>query len=213
MIERTVKEAIIDRVLLLYLLARTKQKGYNISGDVKLQKLLYKAEERMYLDRYKGLNYNFVRWDYGPFSQEIYVDTRDLIETGLLRKTGQAIDVSEHGVRLIEALREVLDRNRKFEQIIDRVINEFGPLKGRDIKAMIYSYPKIGERKPIRQAKKGESILQKLQDLEAKDRFWIDEKWFETLEVLFDPATYRSIKEGLKALKEEEGRPFVPVSE
>ena len=213
-LERTVKESIIDRLLLLYVIARTRQKGYNITGDVKLQKLLYKAEESMYLEGYKGLNYNFVRWEHGPFSQEVYVDTRDLIETGFLRSSqGKAIDVSDQGVQLIEALQEILSRNRKFEQIIDRVINEFGPYKGQKCKAVVYSYPKVGEKKPIKKVRKGEFILQKLENSEAKDRFWIDEKWFETLEVLFDPASYKSIKEGLKALKEEEGRPFVPVVE
>ena len=213
MIERTVKEAILDRLLLLFLIVRTRQKGYNITGDVKLQKLLYKAEERMYLSRYKGLNYNFVRWEHGPFSQEVYVDTEDLTETGFLRRYENAIDVSNQGVQLVEALRETLDKNRKIEQIIDKVINEFGPLKGQRIRAVMYSYPKVGERKTIKKTKKGEFILRKLEDSEAKERFWVDEKWFETLEVLFDPTSYKSIKEGLKALKEEEGRPFVPIVE
>jgi len=213
MIERTVKEAILDRLLLLFLIVRTRQKGYNITGDVKLQKLLYKAEERMYLSGYKGLNYNFVRWEHGPFSQEVYVDTEDLTETGFLRRYENAIDVSNKGVQLVEALRETLDKNRKIEQIIDKVINEFGPLKGQRIRAVMYSYPKVGERKTIKKTKKGEFILRKLEDSEAKERFWVDEKWFETLEVLFDPTSYKSIKEGLKALKEEEGRPFVPIVE
>lgn len=214
MIERDIQEAIMDRVLLLYLVAKSRKKGYNVSGHIKLQKLLYKTEERMYVSKYKGLNYSFIRWNFGPFSQEIYSDVKDLGENGFLKvRPGEVIDISDDGVQLINALGEVLEKNRKFKEIIDRVINEFGPLKGDQIKDAMYSYPKIGERKLIAEIKKGELILPRLVDSEAVDRFWIDEKWFETLRILFDPALYKSMKEGLKALKTEEGKPFIPVLE
>jgi uncharacterized phage-associated protein len=210
--ERNIEEAIVDRILLLYLIARTRQKGYNISGQIKLQKMLFKTEERMFLSRYKGLNYNFIRWDYGPFSPEIYFDVRDLKETGLLRDK-DTVDISEIGLQLLNALTGLLDKNRKFKEIIDRVINEFGPLKGRQIKDVMYSYPKIGEKKLIAETKKGEIILPKLEATEAEDRFWIDERLFETFRILLDPSSNKSTKEGLEALKKEEGKPFIPVLE
>lgn len=210
--ERNIEEILVDRILLLYLIARTRRKGYGISGKTKLQKILFKAEEQMFLSKYKGLNYNFIRWDYGPFSPEILFDIKDLKETGLVKVT-DTIDVSETGLELLNALTDVLNKNRKFKEIIDKVINEFGPLKGHQIKGVMYSYPKIGERKIIAETKKGEVILPKLEKTEAEDQFWMDEKWFETLRILLDPRLHKSIREGLEALKQEEGKSFIPVLE
>jgi uncharacterized phage-associated protein len=212
--ERTPREVLIDRLLLLFLLVRMRQKGYRVSGDVKLHKLLYKVQERMFLDRYKGLNHTFIFWKHGPFSQEIYSDTADLRETHLLRKThDRTIDVSEDGAKLVSAIHEAFRRNSKVQDYVERVVNEFGPYSGKEIKAVMYSYPKVGERKPIGSAKPGEFILGKLDDSEARDSFWLDDEWLETLEVLFDPSSYKSMTQGLKALREEKGKPFVPILE
>ena len=74
-------------LLLLYLAAKTGDKGRNILGHIKLQKLLYKTEERMIQVKCKGLNYNFIRWKFGPFSQENFnSDVSDLKESGFLIK-------------------------------------------------------------------------------------------------------------------------------
>lgn len=211
--QRSQKEAIIDRLLLLYLLFKMRKKSYSVSGDIKLQKLLYKTEERMYNKKYKGLSYNFVRWNYGPFSQEIYVDTKDLEKTGFLRQAyDKSIGISEDGIKLIETLRGNFTKN-KLDDFFERVINEFGSLKGEDIKATVYTYPRVGGRITVGQTKKRDILLEKLDDSNASECFWIDDDCIETLSVLFDPQSHESIKKGLRALREEEGKPFTPVLE
>lgn len=211
--KRTPSESLIDRLLLLYLIVRIRDFGYKITGNVKLQKLTYKSQERMFLGGLKGFNYNFVRWDFGPFSQEIVPDTSDLLETGFLRKSGNVIVPSGRGSQLIRDLDTVFERNKAIVEYIDRVILEFGPYPGKTIRALMYSYPKVGVRKTIEQTKKGELILSKLDASEAKETFWIDDEWMETLEMLFDPTCYKAVSEGLEALRKEEGRPFIPVTE
>jgi len=208
--ERNVHEAILDRLLLLYLVARTREKGYNILGQIKLQKLLYKAQERMYLSKCKGLNYNFVRWKFGPFSQEIYSDVEDLKETGFLDRR-VAVNASAKGLRLLKTLGLVFDEETT--ELIDKVINEFGPYTGRQIKAVMYSFPKVGEKKTIKEAKMGEVLLTKLNEKNAKKRLLLKEQTLDTLRFLFDPLTHKAIEEGLKALKTEKCRPFIPVDQ
>src|SRR3989337_740435 len=82
--QRSLNEALVDRFILLYLVTRNRQKGYNILGPIQLQTLLYKIEEQMWLKNCKGLSYTFIRWKHGPFSQEVYSDVRDLKDTGFL---------------------------------------------------------------------------------------------------------------------------------
>jgi uncharacterized phage-associated protein len=208
---RTPNEAIVDRFLLLYLLFTIRKKGYNITGYTKLQKLLYKIEETFYRERYKGLNYNFVFWKHGPFDPQIKWDVEDLQQTNLIKPTDKVIEYTDSGKKLIETLQHVFERNSKVVEVVNKVVNELGPLNSREIKAAMYAYPKVGEKKPIRQSRKGEFILNRLEDSEASDRFYIDDSTLETLEVLFDPKAYKAIHEGLKAIKEEEGKPFTPV--
>jgi uncharacterized phage-associated protein len=208
--ERSLEEAILDRVLLLYLVSRTRERGYNILGQIKLQKLLYKTQERMYLSKCKGLNYNFVRWKFGPFSQEIYSDVRDLKETGFLIPQDPA-SISEKGRNLLKMLDLVFDKETV--ELIDKVINEFGPYTGRQIKTIMYSFPKVGEMKTIKEAKIGEVLLTKLHEENAKKRIQLDEQAIDTLCFLFDPSTNKTIKAGLKALKTEKCRPFIPVGQ
>jgi uncharacterized protein YwgA len=206
--ERSLEEALIDRLLLLYLVTRTRQKGYNILGQIKLQKMVYKTQEKMYLSKCKALNYNFVRWRSGPFSQEIYSDVRDLKTTGYLNPL-DAASATEKGSKLLETFGSILDEETR--NIIDKVINEFGPYTGRQIKQVMYFYPKVGERKTIGEAKMGEVLLTRLSSQEARKCISMSEEKLETLRFLFDPKSKRAIQEGLRALKTEECRPFIPV--
>jgi uncharacterized phage-associated protein len=206
--QRSLNEALIDRLLLLYVVTRTRQKGYNILGQIKLQKMLYKVQEQMFLRRYKGLNHTYIRWKSGPFSQEIYSDVRDLKATGLLNRQ-DAASSSHEGQRLIEHLKAVFDPESK--EIIEKVVNEFGRLSGRQIKAVTYSYPVVGKKRTIKEVKEGELILTKLNIADARNCFRLSDNLLETLSVLFNPDANNAIQNGLNALKKEEGKPFIPV--
>jgi uncharacterized phage-associated protein len=206
--ERSLEEALIDRLLLLYVVARTRQKGYNIVGNIKLQKMLYKTQERMYLAKCKGLNFNFVRWRFGPFSQEIYSDIKDLKATGYLIPEDVA-SASEKGIKLLRNFDSIFDDETK--DIIERVINEFGPYSGRQIREVMYSYPKVGEKKTIEEAELGEVLLTRLKPENARKCVRIDEEKLETLRFLFDPKSNAAIQDGIRSLKTEECKPFIPV--
>jgi uncharacterized phage-associated protein len=210
MAERTPEEAILDRLLLLYVVARNRERGHNILGQIKLQKLLYKTQERMYLSGCKGLNYNFIRWKFGPFSQEIYSDVRDLKVTGFLNPQ-DAASASMKGQHLLKKLGVIFDRETV--QLIDGVINEFGAYSGRQIKSVTYSFPKVGEKKTIEEAELGDLLLTKLNEKKAKKCIRLDERVFDTLRFLFDPSAHKAIQEGLEALKTEKCRPFTPVDQ
>ena len=205
---RSLDEALIDRLLLLYLVTRTRKKGYNILGPIKLQKLLYKIEEQMFRKDCKGLSYTFIRWKHGPFSQEVYSDVKDLKATGFLNAEDVA-STSRKGQEMAKIAENILDPEVK--DIIERVLNEFGPLSGKQLKEVMYSYPIVDEKRTIREAKEGELILSKLTEEKARKCIRVNERLLETLSIMFNPSAYKAIRNSLDAMKKEEPKRFIPV--
>ena len=70
---RTIKEQIVDRMLLACLIDVCKQVDCSMT-ITKLQKISFLAEMFMQERKMKGFNYLFFRWQWGPMSKEIYQD-------------------------------------------------------------------------------------------------------------------------------------------
>ncbi|MDH5414835.1 MAG: Panacea domain-containing protein [Flavobacteriaceae bacterium] len=209
--ERSYDEVIVDRLLLLYLSTTMRSSGRLLSGDLKLQKLVYKSEENMLLGQDKGFNYFFIRYKMGPWSRELQEDAKELTKMGFLNKEQYAYMPADRTYKLIEDADEIFKKNRFAVQIIDQVIREFGEYKGKELKVLMYAYPKPDTKIPIQHIKLGDPILQKLSIHEAKNRFILDEDWLDTLGILFNPYMYSAINKGINNLKKEFGRPFRPV--
>lgn len=213
---RSMGDAIVDRLLLLYLLIRNRRKGFSISGtpfetQLKLQKLLYWVEFEMFSNRYKGLNYYFFKWDHGPFAQEIYTDADDLLRNNLIIEDKRELRASEKGHELIENCGELFESNTGISNFFDRVIDRFGGYGPYDIRNATYAFPVFEKKIPIARVKKGELILPKMKSEDAEKIFYIDEEWMATLQIMFDPYFYSAIKTSLDKMKKDRGRPFRPV--
>lgn len=164
----------------------------------------------MYKAQCKGLNYNFKRWKFGPFSQEIYSDVKDLKATGFLIREDVA-SVSGKGRRLLKALDSIFDAQTK--ELIDKVLNEFGPYTSRQIKTIMYASPIVGKMKTIKEAEMGETLLTRLNQSDAIQCIHINERTMDTLRFLFDPTSSKALEVGMHALKTEKCRPFIPVGQ
>ena len=213
---RSLQEVIADRLLLIYFVFRNRRKGNAISGtnfqrQVKLQKLLYKSEERMFLDRCKALNYHFFKWTHGPFSQELYKDVEHLESNELLCVTEDELKATEKSTDLLSHIDEIIMNKDEILGYFERIINEFGSYDWNEINDILYGYPTIGSMVLIRDVKKGDLILPKLEDSESETRIIINDDWFETLEILFDPHMYHAIVDSINAMKHDRGQPFRPV--
>ena len=213
---RSINEVIVDRLLLLYLLIRNRRKGFSVSGNsfgrqLKLQKLLYWVEFEMNSTGYKGLNYNFFKWKYGPFAKEIYDDTAHLLRNRLITEDKWELSVSEKGNDLLETCGEVFEFNTGISAFFDRIIERFGGYDAEDLKNATYDFPILGKKIPIERVKKGELILPKLKYEDAERVFFIDEKWMPTFQIMFDPGFYSAINTSLDQMRKERGIPFKPV--
>lgn len=202
MTSRNLIETLTDRLLMLFLIVESENHGWKISGKVKLLKLLYLSESRMIRDKKKGFNFGFYRWDYGPMSNDALQDLDQLSENGLLEKSQYAFSTTSRGRQLLKSCSTLFSRNEEFLEYIRKVIREFGPYTGKNIKTVVYGIPKTGERKLIRKTKHGEELLRKLLTKEAKKRFVIDDEWVETLSILLDKEAYESLQRGIQDVNE-----------
>lgn len=141
-----------DRKLLtLALLDSEDEQG--LEGRTRLQKLLFLIQQRMD-SRGKSLDrgYNFVAYDYGPFSKEIYDDIESLIDRGLVAEGAKKLDdgVIKYDYELTEEGREyVSDSSDELGdrlEIVEDVKDEFKGAELQEIIDYVYSkYPEYAE--------------------------------------------------------------------
>jgi len=195
---RTVKEQLVDKLLLLYLLDKHK-----ISGFVKLQKTVFFSEDSMASKSIKGFNYFFFRWHLGEFSKELESDINKLTENNLLIKTNY-IETTEESKEILKRFSGILEKNSEILRRIDAIV-DFTSSKTLDIvKTMAYTRI-IRNDKQVKDIPEGTPLLFKLEESDAKINFNITEGWLGTLEILLNPR----IKESLDtAISEKE---YIPL--
>jgi len=209
----TEKEAIIDNLLLLYLIRRVHEKSETYLGITKLQKLVFIAQKILNDKGMKAFNYDFFAWNYGPLSKEMYLDRENLIRNDILNHD-ENITLSRRGRKLLEDLREVFESNRDILEILDNVVEKFGNLDTNSLVQYVHDLTvKVqGCEDLIRigSLNKGTDIIIKRDKQEIVKTFEINEPWIETLEILMDKEFCDAIKES--EIDVREGR-VLPLQE
>jgi uncharacterized protein YwgA len=134
-------------LLTLALLEGGERSG--IEGRTRLQKLLFLIQQRLESQDMEVKNgYNFVAYDYGPFSKEIYEDVETLIDRGLVAEEAKKLDdgVIKYQYNLTEDGEEYIDntsdRIDERQEIIKDIKNEFTDEDLQDLIDYVYSeYP------------------------------------------------------------------------
>lgn len=185
---RNYLEALIDRMLLLYLCEVSDQCGYWI-GITKLQKLTFLSEKFMLDKQQKGFNYPFFRWENGPMSKEIYQDKELLMKSGLLNSKHYP---SKRGqILLKDFFASHFDTNKEFFSKIKEVVAKNGKFNTQKLVDIVYDLQirPIGWKHsaPIREIPKGTDLFLIIDENEAKNAFQIiDQTWIETLALEFE---------------------------
>jgi len=209
---RNVEEIITDRLLLLYMIHYLRGRGFSIRGTdfqklLKINKLLYFAESRMYVKRIKSYNYHFRKWDHGPFAQEAYLDIDHLNRSNFIKK-GTVINMQDEGKILLKDIDDMLMGENKVIDCIERVVREYGEYSWDEIKSAVYAYPTINKRVRMEKVKKGTAILNKLEFSEAEQAVQLNPSWFDTLKIMLSPHMYSLLKEGIASLQHDQGEDF-----
>jgi len=188
---RDKKEEIIDRLLLLYLIGEAnKVTGI---GKLLLQKLVFLAEKAMISDGIKGFNFRFFRYNLGPFTEEIYIDSKKLFSAGLLRETEWPFRLTKQGKALLENIYSFIVKrcdNKEVLSIIEKTVGKYAKYNTEKIKKFVYAIKiqPIGESKilPIKDVSSGYWLTEKIDEKKAKKSFTLNEKLMEDLEYEFE---------------------------
>lgn len=200
----TQKDAIANKILLLYLITETNKKYW--LGKTKLQKLLFLSEYEMIKNKVKGLNYTFYRWEHGAFSLEIYDDLRILAENNFVgvyeyHAGGFWVTKKEKSIELLNVCSELLQENKTVIRYIDSIIEKYGNLITDALKNIAYSVKIPHLNLTVKEIPLGITFLTPLSDKETKIKFKISDEWVETLEIYFDTEFLNSLRKGIENVK------------
>jgi len=210
--QRTEREILTDRLLMLFLIDQTQRKGYQITGKVKLMKMIFQAQTKMVKDKVKAFDYSFYRWDFGPMSNGVLKDLECMVNNELLEKQGTYIFVSNRGREALKQFSELLQRNQEILEYLNRTINEFAPYSGRAIKEATYDISLQSEKKLIRYAKPSDQILGKIEQDNAKSWFLLDDDSEESLSLLMDKEACKALERGIADARAGKIQKYQPLS-
>lgn len=197
-------EKLADHLLLLYLINKANQVE-SLTGDTKLQKLVYLAERNMLGRKLKGFNFFFHRFDYGPYSQELKDDNSHLIGIGLLEK--KKWNLTDEGGSILDSFPELWERNRAIVEQIDAIVM-YSKWSLSRLKNFVYEQPHPWLKgKTIRSVPKFTPILRKLKSENAEEEFAIMPSEIETIDILLDKEHYGDL---LNPPDEDENETSIP---
>jgi len=203
-------DALLNLFLVLYAVESSSRRGY-LYGRVKLQKLLFEAQKRMTERRLRALTYVFYRWKHGVYSPELDWGVKWLSKNGLVNVTEKGIEITETGRSLLREARELLELNKETVAIIDRMSEIYPFETGKIMKAKAYGTPAPATRALIEDVKKGEIVLNPLEDSKASKHFLIDHSWIRTLEILLEKESRESIEKAMSDARQGRIEPYRPV--
>jgi len=130
--------------------------GEPIEGRTRLQKMVFlmqKQFEEAGVDPTQSANYEFVPYDYGPFSKELYADLDDLTEHEMVESREEPIrDGTKYNYEIQEAGREFIEQQipkEEAQMIIEvaaEIKDEYNDVLLSDLIEDVYSeYPKYAE--------------------------------------------------------------------
>jgi len=143
----TVKQAV--PLALLY-----EADGHEVEGKTRMQKLAFLTQERLVE---AGVDlYEFIEYDYGPFSKELLEDLEMYEQKGLVEinrvptfSGNHRFDYSltEEGVEVFEGLLNENDTAKEVVETASSVLDEYNDLSIRALMEHIYeNFPRFQER-------------------------------------------------------------------
>lgn len=181
---RTEKDALIDRLLLLYAVERGNHYG-QMDGPFKLMKIPLMAELDSAEENVGTFSYTFYRYQHGPITTEIYEDAHALHALGLLdipRRGKGPIKVTEKGIRLLKNIESLYQENERICRYVAESAKNYAPLSFGALKKKVYSrtVDVCGTKMKIGDAPFFCDVVSKLEG-EGVSRFQLDDDWIDTL--------------------------------
>ncbi len=132
---KTDKQKISQSLLLLKIL----QEDRNILGNLKLQKQVFLNELKLIESDMGGLYYKYFRYNYGPFSSDLWTDFSILANKGFIHKTTYRL--TERGrylVKFVEGSIAKYQDNEKIFSLIKHTTGKYKKYTGSQLMKLVY---------------------------------------------------------------------------
>jgi len=199
LVRRTPKDKIIDRFLTLYVLTKASKQTQKL-GKTQLQKIMFLSEWRMISQKMKGLNYNYIKFEFGPYSPELQEDMDRFAKLGATRSS--TLKPTDKGFNIIDDFASVIEANKPFFAILDRYTRSCTSVELQDLLDKVYAL-----RHPIRRNMTIEEtplktpLLYPIDESKAEETFAINKNDLEDLAMSLDQKIVKMIEEGMADLK------------
>lgn len=133
---KTKKQKMSQSLLLLKIL----QEDENILGNLKLQKQVFLNELKLLESDMGGLYYKYFRYNYGPFSSDLWTDFTVLANRGFIHKTTYRL--TERGQYLIKFVEGSISKYQNNEKIFDLIKHTTGKYRkytGSQLMKIVYN--------------------------------------------------------------------------
>lgn len=184
-----------DLILDLYVLHHLDKGG---GGRKKVAKLLFILEEDLYHQKVVGPNYIMKRYPEGPYANRVKTNLENLTKNGYLKHTNRYYQNSLTS-KFIKEIDDLIQENSIIFTQLDKIIDDFGNESGDKIAEFIYSLPQIGmKRKSFFDYREFEAIIDPRHIYNPKFRFFLDDAWYDTIEILLNPKMFQKLQNAIK---------------
>ena len=183
-----------DLIIDLYLFHHLDTGG----GKKKTAKLLYLLEEDLYQQQIVGPHYIMRRYQMGPYDQRVGTNLVNLTKNGYIKCTNRYY-ANPLTSKFIKEIDELIQENSIIFTQLDKIIENFGEESGDNIAEYIYSLPQIGmKRKSFYKYIEFEPIIDPRRIHNPKYIFFLDEAWYDTIEILLNPKMLLNLQTAIK---------------
>lgn len=184
-----------DLIIDLYLFNRLDTGG----GRKKAAKLIFLLEEDLCNQQIVGPHYIMKRFPEGPYDKRVETNLENLTKNGYLKHTNRYYQNSLTS-KFIKEIDDLIQENSIIFTQLDNIIENFGEESGDKIAQYIYTLPQIGmKRKSFYDyIEYFEPIIDPREITNPKFRFFLDDAWYDTIEILLNPKMFLKLKNAVK---------------
>jgi hypothetical protein len=184
-----------DLIIDLYLFNNLDTGG----GRKKAAKILFLLEEDLFNQQIVGPQYIMKRFPEGPYDKRVETNLENLTRNGYLKYTNRYYQNSLTS-KFIKEIEDLIQENSIIFTQLDNIIENFGEESGDKIAEYIYSLPQIGmQRKSFFDYREYfEAIIDPRETINPKYRFFLDDAWYDTIEILLNPKMFQKLQNAIK---------------
>ena len=199
----------------LYIFDKLKRPSANMSTA----KLIYLFEDELYNQEMIGAYYRMIRMKWGPYNNSIGTHLKNLAINGFLDSKENYYDKADKDVLiyfknnntrdLLKNICELIENNSVIFDTLGDIIREYGDLNAEELKEYVYSLEYTGQKNQrIIDYPMYKTILNPNSLRRSKFNFWLDEEWYDTVEILLNPDIHAELEAGIKNAQSSN---FIPL--